>query len=93
MHTHHGATIFAHDNVRVRLANDDKVKPEALPLVTYQDGVKFHFNGDTIHVIHLPGGHTDGDSVVKFEKATCCMLVICFSMAYFLMLIWVPVGM
>lgn len=60
-------TIFAHDNVRVRLINDEKVTPQALPMVTYEQGIKFHFNGDTVHVIHTPASHTDGDSFVHFE--------------------------
>lgn len=67
-HSHKGATIFAHENVRVRLADDEKVKPEALPTVTYDDGIKIYFNGETVHVMHLPVGHTDGDSVVWFEQ-------------------------
>ncbi|MCB4437539.1 MBL fold metallo-hydrolase [Alteromonas sp. McT4-15] len=67
-HSHKGATIFAHENVRVRLASDEKVKPEALPTVTYDEGIKIYFNGETVHVMHLPVGHTDGDSVVWFEQ-------------------------
>lgn len=66
---HHHATVFAHDNVRNRLAENKDHHHDALPVVTYEDGVKFHFNGDTIRVMHLPAGHTDGDSVVWFEKA------------------------
>lgn len=64
----HDATVFAHDNVRIRLQNDPELKAESLPVVTYAEGVKFHFNGDTIHVKHLPGAHTDGDSYIVFEK-------------------------
>lgn len=67
-HSHKGATILAHENVRVRLANDEKIKPEALPTITYEDGIKIYFNGETLHVIHLAVGHTDGDSVVWFEQ-------------------------
>lgn len=67
-HSHKGATIFAHENVRIRLASDEKIKPEALPTVTYDDGIKIYFNGETVHVMHLPVGHTDGDSVVWFEQ-------------------------
>ncbi|MGB3726252.1 MAG: MBL fold metallo-hydrolase [Glaciecola sp.] len=67
-HENRGATIFAHENVRIRLASDEKVSKAALPVVTYQDGVKFHLNGETIHVIHLAEGHTDGDSIVWFEQ-------------------------
>jgi len=67
-HSHKGATILAHENVRVRLANDEKVKPEALPTITYEDGIKIYFNGETLHVMHFAVGHTDGDSVVWFEQ-------------------------
>ena len=64
-----GSTIFAHDNVRKRLADNKEHTHPELPVVTYQQGVTFHFNGDTIKVIHLPAGHTDSDSVVWFEEA------------------------
>ena len=67
-HSHKGATILAHENVRIRLANDEKIKPEALPTITYEDGIKIYFNGETLHVMHLAVGHTDGDSVVWFEQ-------------------------
>jgi glyoxylase-like metal-dependent hydrolase (beta-lactamase superfamily II) len=63
------STIFAHDNVRKRLAANNDHKHASLPVVTYQQGVTFHFNGDTIKVMHLPAGHTDSDSVVWFEEA------------------------
>lgn len=61
-------TIFAHDNVRIRLMNDEKVSAPALPVVTYDEGIKFHLNGDIVNVIHTPASHTDGDSFVHFEK-------------------------
>jgi len=64
-----GSTIFAHDNVRKRLASKKEHSHAELPVVTYQQGVTFHFNGDTIKVMHLPAGHTDSDSVIWFEKA------------------------
>lgn len=63
------ATVFAHHNVRLRLADDDKFSPEHLPVVTFDTGITFHLNDDTIRVIHLPHGHTDGDALVRFEKA------------------------
>ena len=62
------STVFAHENVRIRLASGEDADPAALPVVTYQDGIKFHFNDETIHVLHLPSGHTDGDSIVWFEQ-------------------------
>ncbi|MEQ8859614.1 MAG: MBL fold metallo-hydrolase [Pseudomonadales bacterium] len=62
-------TIIAHDNVRVRLASDDGFPATGLPVVTFDDRLAIHFNGDTLEVIHLPAGHTDGDSVVWFKSA------------------------
>lgn len=57
-------TIFAHNNVLKRLASNDKYTPAALPSITYEQGTSIHFNGDTLHLIHIGAGHTDGDSVV-----------------------------
>jgi glyoxylase-like metal-dependent hydrolase (beta-lactamase superfamily II) len=68
-HENRGATIFSHENVRIRLASADDANPASLPVVTYQDGIKFHMNNDTVHVFHLPDAHTDGDSAVWFEQA------------------------
>ncbi len=67
--SHKSSTVFAHENVRIRLASGEDVNPKALPVVTYQDGIKFHFNNETIHVKHFPMAHTDGDSIVWFENA------------------------
>lgn len=63
------STIFAHDNVRERLSNDDSFAEMGLPAVTFDSGITFHFNDDTIYVFHLPAGHTDGDSAVWFKDA------------------------
>jgi glyoxylase-like metal-dependent hydrolase (beta-lactamase superfamily II) len=63
-----GVTIFAHENVRIRLAAGEDLEEGMLPVVTYQDGIKFHLNNETIHVFHLAEGHTDGDSAVWFEQ-------------------------
>ena len=74
-----GATIVAHDNVRQRMSTrqtikafDRVVEPSpaaALPVLTFNDALALHFNGDTLEVQHLPKGHTDGDSVVYFVAA------------------------
>ena len=63
------STIFAHENVRNRLAEDAELSTSALPMVTYEEGLTFHFNGETIQVMHLPAGHTDSDSVIWFKEA------------------------
>ncbi len=62
-------TIISHDNVRVRLLDEENFPRSGLPLVTYDDDVTVHFNDDTLVVLHLPDGHTDGDSVVWFKEA------------------------
>ena len=61
-------TILAHRNVRQRLAAGD-MPAAGLPVVTFDDRLRMHFNGDEIDVIHLPRGHTDGDAVVWFKDA------------------------
>lgn len=71
-----GATIFAHHNVRVRMSSPqtrgERVTPQspkaALPVVTYERGVTLHLNGDTIDVVFVGGGHTDGDSIVRWRE-------------------------
>ncbi len=67
-HTQKDSTIMAHENVRIRLLSDEEVNDTALPVITYKDGIKLHFNGETLEVIHFPNGHTDGDSVVWVKE-------------------------
>lgn len=74
-----GSLIVAHDKVRERLSAgqfmeffdmDVPPAPEAaLPVVTFNDEVTFHLGGHTVHAIHLPGAHTDGDAVVHLREA------------------------
>lgn len=76
-----GAVIMAHDNVRARMSGEQVMTlgtaketvpaspKEALPVVTYADGVTVHLNGDTLHVIHVANAHTDGDSLIHWQKA------------------------
>ena len=61
--------IIAHDNVRARLVGQGNLPGSALPVVTYADAVTIHFNGDELALIHLPQGHTDGDTMVWFKGA------------------------
>lgn len=60
--------IIAHQNVRGRLVAGDSPS-SALPVVTFDDDVTVHFNGENITLIHMPRGHTDTDSVVLFEDS------------------------
>jgi cyclase len=59
------ATIVAHENVRERLSAGG-LSGAALPVITFDGRVSLHFNGEEIRAVHLPGGHTDGDSVIFF---------------------------
>lgn len=58
--------IVAHENVRGRLVGENS-PASALPVITFDDDVTVHFNGEDITLIHMPNGHTDTDSVVMFE--------------------------
>jgi cyclase len=74
-----GSLIVAHDNVRVRMSTDqfskmfDRRTPaspaKALPVVTFNDSVSFHLNGDEIRGAHVEHAHTDGDVFIHFRKA------------------------
>jgi glyoxylase-like metal-dependent hydrolase (beta-lactamase superfamily II) len=71
------AAIIAHDNVRRRLAARQELRGRVfepmpapgLPVVTFADSLSVHYNGEEIRVLHLPKGHTDGDSVVLFSAS------------------------
>lgn len=68
------AVIIAHTNVRQRLAVDQELfrrtikalPKEGLPVITFDESLTIHFNGEKIRVVHYPHGHTDGDSMVFF---------------------------
>ena len=68
------APIIAHSNVRKRLSTEQtrggQTTPpspkEAWPVVTFDQSVSVHFNGEEIKALHYPHGHTDGDSVIFF---------------------------
>lgn len=73
------APIIAHDNVRKRMATEQKSEffksttpaspKEALPVITFDHNLSVHFNGEEIRAIHYPHGHTDGDSVIFFTTS------------------------
>lgn len=73
------APVIAHDNVRKRMSTEQKSEifkrttpaapKEALPVVTFNQNLTVHFNGEEIRAIHYPHGHTDGDSVIFFTSS------------------------
>ena len=60
--------IIAHSNVRKRLLAA-KLEKAGLPVVTFDDSLSVHFNGEEVKIVHVPPAHTDGDSVVYFTGA------------------------
>jgi len=72
-----GAVIVAHDNVRKRMSVEQLLRGDkipaapgaALPVVTFASDLTLHLNGDDVRVQHVEHAHTDGDALVKFEKA------------------------
>lgn len=74
-----GSVIIAHDNIRSRMSSDqfnhffDETTPawpeDALPVVTFNDRVTLHLNGESVTAHHVPRGHTDGDSIVHFPAS------------------------
>lgn len=72
----HNAVIVAHDNVRERVSTlqinelfgrqTPPAHPAAWPIVSFENSMALHLNGNTIELQHYPRGHTDGDSVVYF---------------------------
>ena len=71
------APIVAHENVRKRLASGSTrrgqtippVPKGALPVLTFEDSVTIHLNGEDVKAVHMPHGHTDGDSVIWFTQS------------------------
>jgi glyoxylase-like metal-dependent hydrolase (beta-lactamase superfamily II) len=72
-----GTLIVAHDNVRTRLLTEQatllgKNPPQpkvALPVITFNDKVTYHINGDTMTAYKVPAAHTDGDVFIRFKSA------------------------
>ena len=71
------APIIAQENVRKRLSTGGTTRfgvappapKAALPVITFEDKVSVHLNGEDIRAIHVPQGHTDGDSVIFFTQS------------------------
>ncbi|MDN5201814.1 MBL fold metallo-hydrolase [Fulvivirgaceae bacterium BMA10] len=73
-----GSIIVAHDNVRKRMSTDQFMErfqrnvpaspKAALPIISFDKKITFHFNDDEITVFHGTSAHTDGDAVIYFHK-------------------------
>lgn len=76
-----GVLIFAHDNTRLRFFEQRSRFPRAggsfvpqqpaaaRPLITFNDTMSFHLNGEEVRAFLAPPAHTDGDSFVYFSES------------------------
>jgi glyoxylase-like metal-dependent hydrolase (beta-lactamase superfamily II) len=68
-----GATIMAHDNVRVRLelpkSDGTAAQKEALPMITFNDTMSLYLNGEKVLIFHVDNAHTDGDALLYFTQS------------------------
>lgn len=53
----------------VRQVDLADVEEEVLPMITFEEDITFHYNGQDIQVIHVPNAHTDGDVMIYFTKS------------------------
>ena len=96
------APIIAHDNVRKRLSTEQRIElfkqtvpaspKQALPVITFDQSLTVHFNGEEIKAIHFPHGHTDGDSVIFFSASNVVHLGDDFFRVGFRLSIWIAVA-
>ena len=72
-----GVTIFSRDQLRARLAHPNPAsdgtpgKPApalALPIITYDNPVTIHLDGEDVRLLPVRNAHTDGDTLVSFPK-------------------------
>jgi glyoxylase-like metal-dependent hydrolase (beta-lactamase superfamily II) len=77
-----GATIIAHANSARRMATDQVMSlygpqaayaPAGQATITFTYAMTLHCNGETIDLLHVGAGHTDGDTVVFFREQNVLM--------------------
>jgi len=76
-----GVLIFAHDNTRLRFLEDKSHFPRnggsfapqppaaGRPVITFDQGIGFHLNGEEVRAFLAPPAHTDGDTFVYFPQS------------------------
>ena len=71
-----GTVIIAHDNIRKRMTSEQvsifmnsttaPYAKDALPVLTFNDRMSLHLNGESATAYYVANGHTDGDSIIHF---------------------------
>jgi cyclase len=69
-----GVNILSRDQLRTRLAGGQRPSPAAaLPVLTYDQPITIHMNGEAVKLIPIRTAHTDGDTLVHFPTADVLM--------------------
>ncbi len=73
------SVIIAHDNIRKRMASGSTIMPgnrvvppapkAALPVITFNDSLSLHINGEEARLFHVKSAHTDGDGIIAFKSS------------------------
>jgi cyclase len=76
-----GVLIFAHDNTRFRFLAEQTRIPRrggntgsqppvgGRPVITFNDKLSFHLNGEDVRAFLAPPAHTDGDTFIYFPES------------------------
>jgi len=76
-----GTWMVAQENSRRMMMNDHPIDlvnlaymqpaypKEGIPIITYSDNMQFHFNDETIDLLHFGPAHTTGDTAVIFRNS------------------------
>ena len=74
-----GAIIAAHENARKLLAQGTEIKllnlkvppapKSALPVITFDDEMSLHLNGERVRLTHLPNAHTESDIAIHLQES------------------------
>lgn len=64
-----GALILAHENVRERLKEKATDSTAGVPVITFNDQLNLHINGNDVMVLHVHNAHTDGDALVYLPQS------------------------
>jgi glyoxylase-like metal-dependent hydrolase (beta-lactamase superfamily II) len=68
------APIYAHENVLKWMSEEvngtPRVAAESWPTETYfTSSMELYFNGEAVQLLRMPAAHSDGDSIVYFQKS------------------------
>ncbi len=89
-----GAWIIAHSESQIRMGKEHLINlviakyrqpaypPAARPVISYDDHMQLHFNGQDIDLLHFGPAHTTGDTAVFFRQANVVHLGDVFNAGY-----------